>query len=90
MTEKMTSSIKLIKLDTATFHGEKVDPTYVNLFSGRTEPERAHLPMRFRHPECLDWETGVSILRTIQFLCVRSELHNSQSADYGDLKEYSR
>jgi len=28
MNDKMTSLIKLIKLDTATFHGETVDPTY--------------------------------------------------------------
>jgi hypothetical protein len=42
MTEKMTSSIKLIKLDTATFHGEKVDPTYVNFFFGKERSRKEH------------------------------------------------
>jgi restriction endonuclease len=60
MTEKMTSSIKLIKLDTATFHGEKVDSTYVNFFFGKNGAGKSTLADAFRHPECLDWETGVN------------------------------
>ena len=32
MQDKMKSLITNIKLDAATFHGETVDPTYINFF----------------------------------------------------------
>ena len=35
MQDKMKSLITNIKLDAATFHGETVDPTYINFFFGK-------------------------------------------------------
>ncbi len=35
MQDKMKSLIKNIKLDAATFHGETVEPTYINFFFGK-------------------------------------------------------
>ncbi len=85
MTEKMTSSIKLIKLDTATFHGEKVDPTYVNLFFGKNGAGKSTLADAFRHPECLDWETGVNPA-DYTILVYDQNFITRNLADYGDLK----
>ncbi len=35
MKEKQKSLIERIKLDSATFHGEVVEPTFVNFFFGK-------------------------------------------------------
>ena len=85
MTEKMTSSIKLIKLDIATFHGEKVEPTYVNFFFGKNGAGKSTLANAFRQPECLDWETGVNPA-DYTILVYDQDFITRNLADYGELK----
>jgi hypothetical protein len=85
MTDKMTSLIKLIKLDTATFHGETVDPTYVNFFFGKNGAGKSTLANAFRHPECLDWATGVNPA-DYTILVYDQDFITRNLADYGDLK----
>jgi predicted ATPase len=58
MTDKMTSLVQQIKLNAATFHGETVDPTYINFFFGKNGAGKSTLADAFRHPECLEWQTG--------------------------------
>jgi AAA15 family ATPase/GTPase len=47
MQDKMKSLITNIKLDTATFHGETVDPTYINFFFGKNGAGKSTLANAF-------------------------------------------
>lgn len=64
MQDKMTSLITKIKLDASTeaytFHDEEVCPTYINFFFGKNGAGKSSIADAFRHPECLEWKTGIS------------------------------
>jgi wobble nucleotide-excising tRNase len=85
MTDKMTSLVQQIKLNAATFHGETVDPTYINFFFGKNGAGKSTLADAFRHPECLEWQTGVNA-SDYTILVYDQDFINRNLADYGDLK----
>ncbi len=85
MQDKMKSLITNIKLDAATFHGETVDPTYINFFFGKNGAGKSTVAYAFEHPECLEWQTGVNSA-DYTILVYNQEFIDRNLANYGDLK----
>lgn len=85
MTEKMTSLIEKIKLDAATFHGETVEPTYINFFFGKNGAGKTTIANAFGKPECLEWQKGINPA-DYTILVYNQEFINRNLANYGDLK----
>ncbi|WP_281522877.1 hypothetical protein [Mogibacterium timidum] len=55
MHDKMKSLVTNIKLDTANFHGETVEPTYINFFFGKNGAGKTTVASAFENPSCLEW-----------------------------------
>ena len=85
MQDKMKSLITNIKLDAATFHGETVDPTYINFFFGKNGAGKSTVAYAFEHPECLEWQNGVKPA-DYTILIYNQEFIDRNLANYGDLK----
>lgn len=85
MQDKMKSLITNIKLDAATFHGETVEPTYINFFFGKNGAGKSTVAYAFDHPECLKWQTGVNPA-DYTILIYNQEFIDRNLANYGDLK----
>lgn len=85
MQDKMKSLITNIKLDAATFHGETVDPTYINFFFGKNGAGKSTVAYAFEHPECLEWQNGVNPA-DYTILIYNQEFIDRNLANYGDLK----
>lgn len=89
MQDKMTSLITKIKLDASTeaytFHDEGVCPTYINFFFGKNGAGKSSIADAFRHPECLEWKTGISPAN-YSVLIYDKTFVSQNFADYGNLK----
>ena len=85
MQDKMKSLITNIKLDAATFHGETVDPTYINFFFGKNGAGKSTVAYAFDHPECLEWQIGVNPA-AYTILIYNQEFIDRNLANYGNLK----
>lgn len=85
MTEKMTSLIKQIKIDAATFHNVTVKPTFVNFLFGKNGAGKSTFADAFRHSECLEWQTGVNP-NNYTILVYDRNFIDRNLANYGDLK----
>jgi wobble nucleotide-excising tRNase len=85
MTEKMTSLIKQIKIDAATFHNVTVKPTFVNFLFGKNGVGKSTFADAFRHSECLEWQTGVNP-NNYTILVYDRNFIDRNLANYGDLK----
>lgn len=85
MQDKMKSLITNIKLDAATFHGETVDPTYINFFFGKNGAGKSTVAYAFDHPECLEWQIGVNPAG-YTILIYNQEFIDRNLANYGNLK----
>jgi hypothetical protein len=82
---RLKSLITNIKLDAATFHGETVDPTYINFFFGKNGAGKSTVAYAFEHPECLEWQNGVNPA-DYTILIYNQEFIDRNLANYGDLK----
>lgn len=89
MQDKMTSLITKIKLDASTeaytFHDEEVCPTYINFFFGKNGAGKSSIADAFRHPECLEWKTGISPANHSVLIYDKTFVSQNFS-DYGNLK----
>lgn len=85
MQDKMKSLITNIKLDAATFHGETVDPTYINFFFGKNGAGKTTVASAFEDPSCLEWQRGINPAN-YTILVYNQEFINRNLANYGDLK----
>ena len=85
MQDKMRSLITNIKLDAATFHGETVEPTYINFFFGKNGAGKTTVASAFEDPSCLEWQSGINPT-DYTILVYNQEFINRNLANYGDLK----
>ena len=85
MQDKMKSLITNIKLDAATFHGETVEPTYINFFFGKNGAGKTTVASAFEDPSCLEWQSGINPT-DYTILVYNQEFINRNLANYGDLK----
>lgn len=85
MAEKMKSLIRQIRLDTATFHGETVEPSYINFFFGKNGAGKTTIASAFADPDCLEWETG-SNPDNYSILIYNQKFIENNLADYEDVK----
>ena len=58
MKEKQKSLIEKIKIDSATFHCEEVQPTFVNFFFGKNGAGKSTIAKAFQDGTGLTWATG--------------------------------
>lgn len=83
--DKMKSLITNIKLDAATFHGETVEPTYINFFFGKNDAGKTTVASAFEDPSCLEWKSRINPA-DYTILGYNQEFINRNFANYGDLK----
>lgn len=58
MQEKQKSLIEKIKLDSATFHGEEIEPTFVNFFFGKNGAGKSTIAKAIQNGTGITWATG--------------------------------
>jgi len=85
MTEKMTSLIKRIKLDTATFHSVTVEPSYINFLFGKNGAGKSTIAAAFADPTCLEWSEEANP-SDYTVLIYNQEFIEKNLANYGELK----
>ena len=85
MKEKQKSLIERIKLDSATFHGEVVEPTFVNFFFGKNGAGKSTIAKVIKDGSEVTWATGQNPDDYV-VLVYNQDFVNRNFETYGDLK----
>lgn len=85
MQEKQKSLIKNIKLDSATFHGEEIEPTFVNFFFGKNGAGKSTIANAVQDGTGLTWATGQNPDDYVVAVYNQAFV-NKNFATYGDLR----
>ena len=85
MTEKMKSVIREITLNEATFHGQVIEPTYVNFFYGRNGAGKSTVARAIEHNDGLEWQNG-HVADDFDVLVYSQDFINRNFATYGNLR----
>ncbi len=84
MTPKMPSAIKKITLNTPTFNGDVVEPTFINFFYGRNGAGKSTIAQAIGSDTSLDWQDGKSAA-DYDILVYDQDFINSNLQNYGNL-----
>lgn len=84
MTSKMPSAIKKITLNTPTFNGDVVEPTFINFFYGRNGAGKSTIAQAIGSDTSLDWQDGKSAA-DYDILVYDQDFINSNLQNYGNL-----
>ena len=85
MKEKQKSLIEKIKIDSATFHCEEVEPTFVNFFFGKNGAGKSTIAKALQDGTGLTWATGQNPDDYV-IAVYNQDFVNRNFATYGDLK----
>lgn len=85
MQEKQKSLIEKIKLDSATFHGEEIEPTFVNFFFGKNGAGKSTIAKAIQNGTGITWATGQNP-EDFVIAVYNQDFVNRNFATYGDLK----
>lgn len=85
MKEKQKSLIEKIKIDSATFHCEEVEPTFVNFFFGKNGAGKSTIAKTFQDGTGLTWATGQNPDDYVVAVYNQAFV-NKNFATYGDLR----
>ena len=85
MKEKQKSLIEKIKIDSATFHCEEVEPTFVNFFFGKNGAGKSTIAKAFQEGTGLTWTTGQNPDDYVVAV-YNQDFVSRNFATYGDLK----
>lgn len=85
MKEKQKSLIEKIKIDSATFHCEEVEPTFVNFFFGKNGAGKSTIAKAFQDGTGLTWATGQNPDDYVVAV-YNQDFVSRNFATYGDLK----
>ncbi|MFT9076212.1 AAA family ATPase [Ethanoligenens sp.] len=84
MTPKMPSAIKKITLNTPTFNGDVVEPTFINFFYGRNGAGKSTIAQAIGSNTGIDWQDGKSAA-DYDILVYDQDFINSNLQNYGNL-----
>lgn len=85
MKEKQKSLIEKVKLDSATFHGEEISPTFINFFFGKNGAGKSTIAKVFQDGDGLTWSAGHNPADYV-VLVYNQDFVNKNFETYGDLK----
>lgn len=85
MAEKMKGLIEKVTIDGATFHGESIEPTYINFFFGKNGSGKTTVGRAIDDPDSVQWQAGVSP-DNYTIRVYNRDFINKNFATYGDLK----